>query len=167
MYSINVFITFSMTEASMCWLYFGGRRTQPEWKKKIAIHVVGLVMCLTILIVTIFEKFLEGGWLTLVVTGALINLCFLIKRHYRQVLSYLAQLDEALDKLPDSAAKTPELDARRPTAVVLVAGYGGLGMHTVLNIFRFLRRSDGFRSIQGRARIGRASPVDEAEPGKI
>ena len=34
---------------------------------------------------TIVEKFEQGGWITLAVTGLLVALCFLIRRHYRSV----------------------------------------------------------------------------------
>jgi amino acid transporter len=59
MYSINVFLTFSITELSMCRLWVRDRRQRPDWSKKIRIHVIGLTMCVTILIVTVSEKF--GG----------------------------------------------------------------------------------------------------------
>ena len=37
---------------------------------------------MTILAVVCFEKFTEGGWLTLVITGLLVVACFYIRRHY-------------------------------------------------------------------------------------
>jgi amino acid transporter len=39
MYSINVFLTFSMTEMGMCRFWFSGRRKNPDWMKKISIHL--------------------------------------------------------------------------------------------------------------------------------
>ncbi|MGE5293739.1 MAG: APC family permease, partial [Solirubrobacterales bacterium] len=60
MYSINVFLTFSLTELAMCRLWVRDRRSKPDWNKKIRIHIAGLAMCVTILMVTISEKFREG-----------------------------------------------------------------------------------------------------------
>src|SRR5438094_267509 len=65
MYSINVFLTFSLTELSMCRFWLQRRKQQHDWRRQIAVHVAGLVLCATILTLTTYEKFAEGGWLTL------------------------------------------------------------------------------------------------------
>ncbi|HWL94729.1 MAG TPA: APC family permease, partial [Phycisphaerae bacterium] len=140
MYSINVFITFSMTESAMCWMYFSGRRGNNDWKKKISIHIVGLTMCLTILVVTIFEKFLEGGWVTLIVTGAFIAICALIRLHYDKLTRGFLKLNkdlEAIERIAPVPLVTPStIDPAKPTGVVLVTSYSGLGIHTILHIQR-------------------------------
>jgi len=48
----------------------------------------------------------------------------------------MAKLYAELDQLPlrEESAKPP--DSKKPTAAVLVSAYNGLGIHTVLNIFR-------------------------------
>src|SRR5439155_16323114 len=95
----------------------------------------------TILVVTTTLKFEQGGWVTLAATGALIALCFGIRRHYRRVRQLLASLDETLTRLPLSEPKQePELAPEGPTAIVLVESYGGLGIHTVLSIQRLFPR---------------------------
>ncbi len=137
MYSINVFLTFSMTEVSMCRFWIQGRKKHPDWKKKISIHMTGLVMCSTILVVTIFEKFLEGGWITLAVTGTVLALCFFVRRHYDQVGRQLKRLDRDLVREAGSPTPgVPPLDPKAPTAAILVANYDGLGIHAVMNIPR-------------------------------
>ncbi len=67
MYSINVFLTFSLTLLGMV-RHWAIHRGTPDWKRNIALHLVGLVLCVVILIVTVYEKFDEGGWLTVIVT---------------------------------------------------------------------------------------------------
>jgi amino acid transporter len=137
MYSINVFVTFSLSQLSMCRFWFRDRRKHPTWKKHIVIHVIGLVMCLFILCVTVYEKFEEGGWVTLAFTGALIGLCFVIRRHYRNVQKSLKRLNEILSALPPSTSdRTQKLDPTLPTAVLLVGAYSGLGVHSLLAIQR-------------------------------
>src|SRR5439155_26105482 len=59
MYSINVFITFSLTELGMARHWIKDRAVEPRWKSQLAIHGTGLVMCLSILAVVVFEKFAE------------------------------------------------------------------------------------------------------------
>jgi amino acid transporter len=137
MYSINVFVTFSLTEISMCRFWIRGRKKHPDWKKHISVHVTGLVLCLSILCVTVYEKFSEGGKVTLAVTSLLIGLCVLIRMHYRSVQTSLRRLDQELPMLPDRAVGEPKtIEPRQPTAVLLVGSYAGLGIHSLLTIQR-------------------------------
>jgi amino acid transporter len=136
-YSINVFLTFSLSMFGMAKLSIKNRATKEKWKSRAALFTVGFLFCGTILIVTILEKFSSGGWVTLLVTGTLIVLCFLIRRHYRQVEKALTTLYAGLGGLPrGSPVALGPPDPNKPTAAVLVSLYGGLGIHTVLNIFR-------------------------------
>lgn len=74
MYSINVFLTFSLSETGMIRYWVQHRADYPDWWRHIIIHIIGFVLCLSILIVSLFEKFYEGGWVTMVITSALIFL---------------------------------------------------------------------------------------------
>jgi len=137
MYSINVFLTFSISMFGMARLWLQRRKQRGEWLKKFAVFAVGLMLCATILCITVLEKFTEGGWITLLVTTALICLCLLIRRHYRLVGRKLAEVYKQLEEIPESQGPPPgEVDPKQPTAAVLVANYSGLGIHTVLNVFR-------------------------------
>jgi amino acid transporter len=138
MYSINVFLTFSISMFGMARHILQTRKERPHWRKRLLLFVVGFVLCAMILCMTIFMKFREGGWLTLFVTTFFVVFCFRIRRHYRRVGEKLQQLYAELGELPSIHDDTKELkpDPTKPTAVVLVGSYGGLGIHTVLNIFR-------------------------------
>ncbi|MCX5795617.1 MAG: APC family permease [Elusimicrobia bacterium] len=137
MYSINVFLTFSLTELGMTRLWSGLRGKDPRWKVQLPIHVTGLVMCVCILGVTLYEKFSEGGWVTAAITGCAIGLCLLIRRHYNAVRFEMRRLDSLLDiPVPTNGPALPELDKTAPTAVVMVGGFSGFGLHQVLSIQR-------------------------------
>ena len=137
MYSINVFLTFSLTELSMVRFWNRARRRGGSWKRQFSVHMTGLVLCASILTVIVFEKFGEGGWVTLALTSALIVLCFVIKRHYQVVGLHLRKLYATLEDLPQShKGAVPALDAKAASAAIFVASYGGVGIHTVLNVFR-------------------------------
>ncbi|MDE2292557.1 MAG: APC family permease [Elusimicrobia bacterium] len=137
MYSINVFITFTLSQLSMIRFWWTERGRRPRWTKEITIHIVGFAMCATILGINLFEKFFEGGWVTISLTAGLVAFCALIHHHYAKVRSNLARLDEILLAVPSEPAASPKpLDPKAPTAVLLVGGFGGLGMHSLLTIQR-------------------------------
>ena len=142
LYSINVFLTFSLSELAMCRFWVQERKKHPDWRKHISVHLVGLTLCVFILTVTVYEKFGEGGWVTLALTGGLIATCFLIRRHYRKVHEKLRRLDTILTALPVEHPVFPPptyaLDPAAPTAVLLVGGYSGLGIHSLLAVQRLL-----------------------------
>ncbi len=148
MYSINVFLTFSLSMLGMA-LAWRVRKRRENWKRRTALFVVGFLLCGTILAITVHEKFLEGGWVTLAVTGSVVALCFAIRRHYRKVAAVLSKLYSELARIPAlpavATAAPAELDPSRPTAAVLVGNFGGLGIHTTLNIFRSF--PDHFRNV--------------------
>jgi amino acid transporter len=135
MYSINVFLTFSLSEMGMVRYWIQNRKKYPDWYRHITIHLIGLVLCVSILIVNIFEKFGQGGWITLIITSLLIGLCLQIKRHYAKVRKNLNRLDEILSDipLPQSTGKI-QINPREQTAVLFVNSFSGLGIHSFLNI---------------------------------
>jgi amino acid transporter len=169
MYSINVFLTFSLSEMGMVRYWIQNRTRYPKWWRHIFIHAIGLVLCLSILIVNLIEKFGEGGWVTLVITTVLIGFCFLIKRYYRNVRSHLARLDEILQDLPGLDEATPRpLNPKLPTAVLLVGNYGGLGIHSFLSIHRLFPnhfKNFIFMSVSV-VDAGTLKGVDEIEKGR-
>ncbi len=137
MYSINVFITFSLSQFGMSRFFIKKRATQPKWKRHLSVHLIGLVFCLTILLITIFEKFGQGGWITLAITLLLIALCYIINSHYLKVKTQLMQLDKILARMPPAGpVNTSATDKRNMTAVLLVSNFNGFGVHTLFSIIR-------------------------------
>jgi hypothetical protein len=141
MYSINVFLTFSLSMLAMLRFWHQHRKARREWRSRLALFAAGFVLCATILGTTTYEKFTEGGWVTVVITLAVIGLCFVIRRHYRTVNAELDKLYHELGDLPYATSARPpadigQVDPKKPTAAVLVGSYGGVGIHTVLNVFR-------------------------------
>ncbi len=136
MYSINVFITFSLSQLGMCihWV----KTRAPHRGKKFAINLVGLLMSLSILVVTVAVKFKEGGWITLVITLSFVTVCVLVRRHYDRVKGMMKRLDAVMTHVEGMAGKhdAPVRDEAAPTAVLFVRNFGGLGIHSFLNIHR-------------------------------
>ena len=136
LYSINVFLTFSLSQAGMVRYWFRNRAKHPDWRHHIIIHLIGLVLCFSILVVSLIEKFREGGWVTVVVTTAVIALCLYIRRHYREAEKGFRALDEMLPEFDSVTTSTalPPRDTDAPTAVCFVNGFNGLGIQSVLAI---------------------------------
>ncbi|HVP38779.1 MAG TPA: amino acid permease [Candidatus Saccharimonadales bacterium] len=137
MYSINVFLTFSLSQLGMIRYWLQARRRREHWKRHVPIHVVGFFLCVGILCVTTIEKFAEGGWVTLACTAVLVGVCTLVRRHYRRVNRHTRELDEILQNIPlHAVSEPPPLRPDAPTAVLLVSGYNGLGIHSLLSLLR-------------------------------
>ena len=65
MYSINVFVTFSLSMIGMCRHWWELRHESPIWRRRFALFVFGATMCVGILIGNVIEKAEEGGWVTI------------------------------------------------------------------------------------------------------
>jgi len=147
LYSINVFVTFSLSQLGMVKHWWEIRSQHRRWLHNMLINGLGLSLTTFILIVTICLKFHEGGWLTLLITGGLVALAFAIRRHYRQTRLLLKRLDALVEAatpahLADSVTPPKPLPKPAPqerTAVILVNGFGGLGLHCLFGVQRLFR----------------------------
>jgi amino acid transporter len=149
LYSINVFVTFSLSQLGMVKHWWEVRAEHRRWLHNMLINGLGLLLTTFILIVTVCLKFFEGGWLTLVITGGLIALAFAIRRHYGQTRVMLKRLDALLvDAAGPLSAPKPATETAAPilsaspterTAVILVNGFGGLGLHALFGVQRIFR----------------------------
>ena len=142
LYSINVFITFTLSQLGMVRHWWFERLRQPAWKQKLFLNGFGMLLTGGILISLCVIKFSEGGWATMLVTGLLIAAAFWIKRHYKQTQYQLQRLDElvtatSIDRLnADEAGAEVKCDPHARTAVFMVNGFNGLGLHTLLAVIR-------------------------------
>jgi len=143
LYSINVFITFALSQLGMVRHWWQERGKAPHWRKRLTINGIGFVLTSFILCSVVVVKFDEGGWMTLLITGVLAALALNIRKHYVHIFELIKKLDVRFDPdntmllpmarqpLPD----TPDFEGR--TAVVLVNGFNGLGLNTVQSIIRY------------------------------
>jgi amino acid transporter len=146
LYSINVFLVFTLSQTGMVRHWWQVRRKDPKWLHGLLVNGLGLGLTASILVTTVLIKFKEGGWVTLVVTAAIVGVALLIKRHYNETGKLLRRLDVLFtSNLPVKSAGgavgpqgDPPPDAN--TAVLLVSGFNGLGLHTLFNILRIFRK---------------------------
>jgi len=136
LYSINVFITFSLSQLGMCrhWLTHPGGG---KWFGKFMVNSIGFLLTSAILIILVGFKFYEGGWLTLVITSGVVILAIMVKQHYLSTRRALKRLDDILTNVPrlENLQPIPEaVPPSAPTAVLLVSGYNGFGIHMFFSV---------------------------------
>ena len=145
LYSINVFITFTLSQLGMVRHWWITEKGVEHRLKKLFINGLGLVLCTAILALMTIIKFHEGGAITVVLTAVLVVFSLLIHRHYR----YTGRLLRRLNDLVEAAAAetgmgeqdTPKLEPvacnpKAKTAIILVSGFNGLGLHTLFGVLR-------------------------------
>jgi hypothetical protein len=138
LYAINVFMTFTLSQLGMTVHWWQARAQEPGWIRKLAVNGIGCTFTALILVVTVTLKFYEGGWVTVLMTGGLVLLCYLVRHHYLEVGRAVQQLE--VDILPEiyaaAAKQPPPRDPEAPTAVLLAGGFNGLGLATLTAIPR-------------------------------
>ena len=133
LYSINVFLTFSITLYGLSSHWFEQRRVMVRWKRPFMLSVTGFVVAAAMLMVILVEKITHGAWVTLLVTGAVAGVCLAVRRHYDAVKKMVARIDDTYVVRQDWSehlpAPPPEPD--EPTAIILIGASRGAGMRTL------------------------------------
>jgi amino acid transporter len=132
LYSINVFLTFSMSLLGLCLYWWQHRHLDPRWRHRLALSLGGFVVTASILLVTVVEKFTEGGWMTVLITGTVIGFCLLNHAHYAGIKEKIRIADEALSwtDYPPVPNSLP-LDPQAPTAVFVVGSSRSGGIYAL------------------------------------
>jgi len=150
LYSINVFITFVLSQAGMVRHWWSCRKEERKWIKKIIINGIGFILTGFILLSMMFFKFFDGGWITILITGALIILAIFIKKHYYKTAKLLHRLNGLVTaaEIPQNMVdeegeilEEPKFDPHGKTAVLLVNGFNGMGLHTLFGVIRYFGNS--------------------------
>jgi hypothetical protein len=147
LYSINVFITFFLSQLGMVRHWWLVRGKEEHWEKKLFINGVGMMLTFFILVSVTVLKFHEGGWITLLLTGGLVVVALLTRRHYQNTFQILSRLDELVKVAESSCPAFPgeggtekelkvKYDPQDKTAILLVNGFNGLGLHTLFSVIR-------------------------------
>ncbi len=137
LYSINVFLTFSLSLLGLCIYWWRARGRDERWLPRLAFSALGFAVTSSILAVTVVEKFGEGGWVTVLITSLVIGCCLAIHRHYDGVKARLREVDEVFKAAQSPKCENPPpLDPEAPTAVFMVGSSRGGGIHTLLWVQR-------------------------------
>ncbi|PTY05417.1 amino acid transporter [Opitutaceae bacterium EW11] len=143
LYSINVFITFSLSQLGMVVDAWRRRGQGPGWRRQALINGSGLLLTSGVLVSLCVTKFSEGGWITLAVTGVVIAAAAYVRRHYRSAHADLQRLDVLVDAMRKDPGSLGRPAAPERVAVVLVNGFNSLGLHTLLGVARLFPNTFG------------------------
>lgn len=140
LYSINVFLTFTLSLAAVT-RHRWRERYHPSTWHKLFVAAFACFICFVILMTTLIEKFSHGGYKTVIITGMVIALGLLIRRHYDRTYARMKAIEEELGSAMFSTpgkvlAEKPKMDPREPTAVFLVGDSAASGTHTFLWVQR-------------------------------
>ena len=131
LYSINVFLTFSLSLLGLCIYWWRSRQLNRNWLLRIALSLLGLTVTAGILIITTVEKFTEGGYLTLLITGIVIGFCILNHAHYAKIKRKLRDADERLPQEYPVTKNALTIDPKEPTAVFVVGSCRSGGIYAL------------------------------------
>jgi amino acid transporter len=137
LYSINVFLTFSLSLTGLCLYWWKQKRAGQPWMGRMLLSLVGLLVTAGILVVTVIEKFNEGGWMTILITAIVIAMCLVVRTHYRETKDKIRMVDRVFADQPFGGhvgAIEPNPEAQ--TAVFIVGNSRGGGLHALLWVQR-------------------------------
>jgi amino acid transporter len=138
LYSINVFITFSLSLLGLTIYWLRHRKRQRNWLSKMLVALAGFIVCFSILMVTIFEKFYEGGWITILITSVFVLVGWSIKKIYERFRHNLAltesQFEDFHEQCQSPSSILETIDKKAPTAAIIVDQTFGSGMNCLLQI---------------------------------
>ena len=93
-----------------------------------------------ILFTVVILKFQDGGWVTILITASLIAVAIAIRKHYKGTLMMLKRLNALVETasrdIAHSVQPSTQFDKTAKTAVVLVNGFNGLGLHTLMGVVK-------------------------------
>ena len=137
LYSVSVFMTFAISLFGLCLYWWRHRNELEHWKRRFALSLVGFVICASILLVLVVEKFADGGWATAVIIAAIAGLCIYVRNHYRDTKAAIHSVDEVFANQPFGPHVGPVIpDAEDQTAVFIVGTSRGGGLHALLWVQR-------------------------------
>jgi amino acid transporter len=136
LYSISVFLTFALSLFSLC-VYWANHRAGSNWHGRLALSAAGFVVCAGILLMLLVEKFAAGGWLAILIIGAIVAACLTVRNHYDWTKAQLKKIDADFSGIPfGSVVNPPKTDPAQATAVFLVGSSRGGGLHALLWVQR-------------------------------
>src|SRR5262249_29670515 len=98
LYATGVFTAFTLSQSSMVVRWY--RTRGPGWQRKAVINGFGATVTFIVLSFIVYEKFLEGAWIVILLITLLVLMFRKIYGHYADVAAQLRLPKEPLPEVP-------------------------------------------------------------------
>jgi amino acid transporter len=105
LYTVGVFIAFTLSQSGMVRHWWGGRQTLRRWQGKAFVNGLGAVTTGVVAVEVAISKFALGAWIVLVLIPILIALMLLIRRQYQSTARQLAVRDDIVLQGPQRSER--------------------------------------------------------------
>lgn len=138
LYSVNVFIAFSVSLIGMVRHWWQERRKGFGNIWRLLLSSLAALICTSILIMLILTRFFHGALVALVIAGVVVMSCLVVKKYYNRMNLKFKQADRLLvpKLISTTPAEIPPFEPNAPTAVLFLGKSVGVGMHALLWIYR-------------------------------
>lgn len=139
LYSLAVFITYTLSQLGMMVHWAKERVYRRPWLKGVLINGIGFCLTVSILISLTLLKFLDGAWLTLTVIALLVCICHKIRNYYNNFNELVSCLPSEIP--PRAAISHFAKERQMHTAVLYVSGTKPLALHSIGEAIRLFDNS--------------------------
>ncbi len=142
LYSINVFLTFSLSLTGLARYNFSHRKEMKfgQWLSRTAISCVALAVAVSILITLFLAKFSQGAWVAVVVALMLAACGYWVRDHYRRFDRSMDQtFDDLLMRDPAAAIEIPKPAKMKRPVGIITSAQGAAGLHALMHAQRLFR----------------------------
>jgi amino acid transporter len=88
LYSVGVFLCFTLSQLGMVKHWLRGRES--GWRWRLGVNATGCVLTAVVLGIVVFEKFADGAYLVVILVPLLVGMMLFISRQYRRSARQLA-----------------------------------------------------------------------------
>jgi amino acid transporter len=143
LYSVNVFLTFSLSTTGLVRHNLRNRtdRKTLKWVRETLISILALTVAASILLILFVVKFSQGAWLAILVAMMIAACGYWVRDHYRRFDSAMEHsFDELLERNPDAAIETPRNAPMKRPVGIITGPHGGAGLHALMHAQRLFRQ---------------------------
>jgi hypothetical protein len=97
LFAIGVFVAFTLAQSAM--VAYWWRHREPNWRRALAINLLGAVLSGAVAVIAAVTKFAAGAWIVVLLIPAIVVVCQRIHRYYQHA-------SQALTPRPDPAPLT-------------------------------------------------------------
>jgi amino acid transporter len=99
LYSVGVFVCFTLSQSGMVVHWFRGR--DPGWRWRLMVNASGALMTLVVLGIVLVEKFEHGAWIVAILIPAIVGGMLFINRQYAASNTHLALAGDYIVPTPN------------------------------------------------------------------